>query len=115
MKIFTDPEWVDAPASVLVIADRCACGATAIRTHWKDAEYTSILPCSDACKSIADTRNSWFEIYGQEIKMYAITYYISDIAERIHLTHSSFWSLFLTPSYSFGEWLEDTIDTWTTW
>jgi hypothetical protein len=47
--------------------------------------------------------------------MYTITYYISDIAERIHLTHSSFWSLFLTPSYSFGEWVEDTIDTWTTW
>ena len=47
--------------------------------------------------------------------MYTITYYISDIAERIYLTHSSFWSLFLTPSYSFGEWVEDTIDTWTTW
>ena len=42
----------------------CICGAVSAELDMFDAEMIDyLLPCSDACKSIADSRNAWFEIY----------------------------------------------------
>lgn len=68
MRKIIDEEWVECSPSELALVGYCPCGEIALYTHWKDAAYSSVLPCSDACKSIEDTRNSWFEIYGQENK-----------------------------------------------
>lgn len=64
MRITTDYESEGLPLSALVLADICPCGEVALYTRAKDADFTSLNPCSDSCKSIADTRESWFEEYG---------------------------------------------------
>ena len=64
MKKVIDFEWEEADPSDLVLADTCACGEIAFYTHWKDADFIGAIYCSDACRSIADTRKSWSEIYG---------------------------------------------------
>jgi hypothetical protein len=64
MRIVTDADSEGLPLSALVLADICPCGEVALYTRAKDADFTSLNPCSDACKSIAETRESWLEVYG---------------------------------------------------